>query len=86
MKLTTCHVSPRMLANTMSKVSAATLCTALFKRGFRNVYIQGISRLTTPSGGNLVGPAFTMRSIPAREVLISSRARKSSSDISPLIK
>ena len=48
-------------------VSTATLCTALFKRGFRNVYIQGISRLTTPTGGNLVGPAFTMRSIPARE-------------------
>jgi regulator of RNase E activity RraA len=48
-------------------VSTATLCTALFKRGLRNVYIQGISRLTTPSGGNLVGPAFTMRSIPARE-------------------
>ena len=48
-------------------VSTATLCTALFKRGLRNVYIQGISRLTTPSGGNLVGSAFTMRSIPARE-------------------
>ena len=48
-------------------VSTATLCTQLFKRGFRNVYIQGIKRLTNPSGGNLVGPAFTMRSIPARE-------------------
>ena len=53
----------------LGKVSTATLCTALFKRGLRNVYIQGISRLTTPSGGNLVGPAFTMRSIPAREDL-----------------
>jgi regulator of RNase E activity RraA len=50
-------------------VSTATLCTQLFKRGFRNVYLQGVSRLTTPSGGNLVGPAFTMRSIPAREDL-----------------
>jgi len=50
-------------------VSTATLCTQLFKRGFRNVYIQGIRRITTPSGGNLVGPAFTMRSIPAREDL-----------------
>lgn len=48
-------------------VSVATLCTQLFKRGFRNVFIQGVSRLTTPSGGNLVGPAFTMRNIPARE-------------------
>jgi regulator of RNase E activity RraA len=53
----------------LGKVSTATLCTALFKRGFRNVYIQGISRLTQPSTGNLVGQAFTMRSIPAREDL-----------------
>jgi regulator of RNase E activity RraA len=50
-------------------VSVATLCTQLFKRGFRNVYLQGVGRLTKPSGGNLVGPAFTMRNIPAREDL-----------------
>lgn len=48
-------------------VSVATLCTQLFKRGFRNVYVQGIGRLTDPSGGNLVGPAYTIRNIPARE-------------------
>jgi regulator of RNase E activity RraA len=53
----------------LSRVSVATLCTQMFKRGFRNVFIQGIRRLTTPSGGNLVGPAFTMRNIPAREDL-----------------
>ena len=50
-------------------VSVATLCTQLFKRGLRNVYLQGVGRLTTPRGGNLVGPAFTMRNIPAREDL-----------------
>lgn len=48
-------------------VSVATLCTQLFKRGFRNVFLQGVGRLTTPTGGNLVGPAYTMRNIPARE-------------------
>jgi len=48
-------------------VSTATLCTQLFKRGLRNVFLQGISRLTRPSGGNLAGPAYTMRNIPARE-------------------
>jgi regulator of RNase E activity RraA len=53
----------------LRRVSTATLCTQLFKRGFRNVFLQGIGRLTTPSGGNLVGPAFTMRNIPAREDL-----------------
>ena len=53
----------------LRRVSVATLCTQLFKRGLRNVYIQGIGRLTKPSIGNLVGPAFTMRNIPAREDL-----------------
>jgi regulator of RNase E activity RraA len=64
--------APSMKPETLEKlrrVSAATLCTQLFKRGFRNVFIQGIVRLTDPSGGNLVGPAFTMRNIPSREDL-----------------
>ena len=59
-------------ATTLSRlrqVSTATLCTQLFKRGFRNVAIQGVRRLAQSSQGNLVGPAFTMRSIPAREDL-----------------
>ena len=53
----------------LRRISVATLCTQLFKRGFRNIYMQGVARLTTPSGGNLVGPAYTMRNIPAREDL-----------------
>jgi regulator of RNase E activity RraA len=53
----------------LREASTATLCTQLFKRGFRNVYMQGVSRLTNPAGGNLVGPAFTMRNIPSREDL-----------------
>lgn len=60
------ELSPTTLS-LLLHVSVATLCTQLFKRGFRNVYIQGIARLTDPSAGNLVGPAFTMRNIPARE-------------------
>jgi regulator of RNase E activity RraA len=61
-------MNPDTLAR-LKTVSVATLCTQLFKRGFRNVYIQGVARMTRPSGGNMVGPAFTMRSIPAREDL-----------------
>ncbi len=61
-------MNPETLAR-LKKVSVATLCTQLFKRGFRNVYIQGVARMTRPTGGNMVGPAFTMRSIPAREDL-----------------
>ena len=63
---TTMH--PDTLAH-LKKISVATLCTQLFKRGLRNVYIQGIARLTEPAGGNMVGPAYTMRNIPAREDL-----------------
>ncbi|HET7097806.1 MAG TPA: ribonuclease activity regulator RraA [Casimicrobiaceae bacterium] len=61
-------VKPETLEK-LRRVSVATLCTQLFKRGFRNVFIQGIARLTEPSGGNMVGPAFTMRNIPSREDL-----------------
>jgi len=53
----------------LHQVSTATLCTQLFKRGLRNVCIQGVARLTKPSRGNLVGPAFTLRNIPSREDL-----------------
>lgn len=49
-------------------VSTATLCTALFKRGYRNQYIQGVLPLNTGLG-TMVGEAFTLRYIPAREDL-----------------
>ncbi|MGF6757789.1 ribonuclease activity regulator RraA [Paraburkholderia sp. GAS42] len=50
-------------------VSTATLTTQLFKHGLRNVFVQGIVPLVKPALGapNLVGPAFTLRNIPARE-------------------
>ena len=49
-------------------VSTATLTTVLFKRGFRNCYIQGI-QLINPDAPRMVGPAYTLRYIPAREDL-----------------
>ncbi len=49
-------------------VSVATLSTALFKRGLRNQTIQDV-RPVGPRGRNMVGPAFTLRYIPAREDL-----------------
>ena len=47
-------------------VSTATLTTQLFKRGLRNAFMQGVRPLGR-YGANLVGPAFTLRNIPARE-------------------
>jgi regulator of RNase E activity RraA len=52
----------------LKTVSTATICTALFKRGFRNQFIQDVHPLN-PSAGPMVGEAFTLRYIPAREDL-----------------
>src|SRR6187401_579189 len=65
--MTTTTLAPDTLEK-LRNVSTATLTTQLFKRGLRNVFIQGVSRLTHVEG-NLVGPAFTVRNIPAREDL-----------------
>ena len=51
-------------------VSTATLTTQLFKRGLRNAFMQGVRPLGRYDG-NLGGPAFTLRNIPAREDLDS---------------
>ncbi|TRW98697.1 ribonuclease activity regulator RraA [Paracoccus sp. M683] len=47
-------------------VSVATLCSVMFKRGLRNQVIQGVHPVGW-KGRNMVGPAFTLRYIPARE-------------------
>lgn len=47
-------------------VSTATLTTALFKRGYRSQFIQDVRPLNR-TRGNMVGEAFTLRYIPARE-------------------
>ncbi|MGO4127933.1 ribonuclease activity regulator RraA [Inquilinus sp. YAF38] len=52
----------------LKTVSTATLTTALFKRGLRNQFIQDVHPLN-PSGAPMVGEAFTLRYIPAREDL-----------------
>lgn len=48
-------------------ISTATLTTAMFKRGFKNIFFQGPQRLR--AGANMVGVAYTLRYIPAREDL-----------------
>lgn len=52
----------------LKTVSTATLCTALYKRGLRNQFIQDVRPLN-PNLENMVGEAFTLRYIPAREDL-----------------
>ena len=61
-----------MLSNELKKIfsnaSVATICTALFKKGLRNQFIQGVSPLNSKLP-NMVGLAYTVRYIPAREDL-----------------
>jgi regulator of RNase E activity RraA len=52
----------------LRRVSTATITTVLLKKGLRNVWIRG-SRPLRPGQERLVGPAFTLRFVPAREDL-----------------
>lgn len=52
------------------QISTATLSTCLFKRGFRNLCLQNVFPLKKGKG-NMVGEAYTLRYIPAREDLNS---------------
>ena len=50
----------------LKKISTASIATALFKRGLRNQFIQGVVPVS-PKAETMVGQAFTLRYIPARE-------------------
>ncbi|MBS3651773.1 ribonuclease activity regulator RraA [Pseudaminobacter sp. 19-2017] len=50
----------------LKMISTASIATALFKRGLRNQYIQGVVPVS-PKTETMVGQAFTLRYIPARE-------------------
>jgi len=52
----------------LSTISTATLTTVLLKKGLRNVWLRGAMPLQAGQG-RLVGPAFTLRFVPAREDL-----------------
>jgi regulator of RNase E activity RraA len=56
------------VAETLSAVSTATITTILLKKGLRNVWMRG-TRPLTAGQPRLVGPAFTLRFVPAREDL-----------------
>ena len=53
---------------TLSTISTATLTTVLLKKGLRNVWLRG-TRPLRAGQPRLVGPAFTLRFVPAREDL-----------------
>jgi regulator of RNase E activity RraA len=54
----------------LAQVGSANVANVLLGRGFRNVMMPGVAPLTTDQP-QLVGPAYTLRFIPAREDLDS---------------
>ncbi|MGI9321787.1 MAG: ribonuclease activity regulator RraA [Thiogranum sp.] len=52
----------------LENTSSASIATMLYKRGLRNQFVQGVSRLN-PARKRMVGPVYTLRYIPAREDL-----------------
>lgn len=56
------------IVEVLSKVTTATLTTILLKKGLRNVWLRGTKPLR-PGQPRLVGRAFTLRFVPAREDL-----------------
>ena len=57
-----------MTVATLSRVTTATITTILLKKGLRNVWMRG-TRPLSPGHARIVGPAFTLRFVPAREDL-----------------
>jgi regulator of RNase E activity RraA len=58
----------RTLVETLRTVSTATLTTVLLKKGLRKVWMRGTKPIR-PGQPRLVGRAFTLRFVPAREDL-----------------
>jgi regulator of RNase E activity RraA len=52
----------------LRKISTASIATCLFKKGLRNQFIQNVTPLSKMKS-NMVGRAYTLRYIPAREDL-----------------
>jgi regulator of RNase E activity RraA len=56
-------------ANALRLISTATLTTVLLKKGIRRCWMKGPRPLFNAAGERLVGRAFTLRFVPAREDL-----------------
>ena len=56
------------IVKTLSKVTTATITTVLLKKGLRNIWMRGTMPLKAGQP-RLVGRAFTLRFVPAREDL-----------------
>src|SRR4051812_40420316 len=58
----------REVISILEKVTTATITTLMIKKGLRNIWMRG-TRPLEPGQPRLVGKAFTLRFVPAREDL-----------------
>jgi len=63
----------RAILEQLRQVTTATITTMLLKKGIRRCWMHGPKPLV-PSGERLVGPAFTLRFVPAREDLATAES------------
>ncbi len=62
------HEIDQELRATLALCSAASISTQLIKRGLRNVAVRGVAPVRADAPP-MIGPAFTLRYVPAREDL-----------------
>src|SRR6266581_1012549 len=68
------------LIATLRSVSTATVTTILLKKGVRRTWMQGPKPLQA-GYDRIVGPAFTLRFVPAREDLATPRVERGLEDM-----
>jgi regulator of RNase E activity RraA len=66
----------KKLINTLKTVTTGTLTTVMLKRGIRTTWMRGTQPYSA-TAKRVVGPAFTLRFVPAREDLATPAAWKS---------
>ena len=57
------------IAAALDRASTATITTVLLKKGVRRTWMRGPMPLASAAGKRVIGPAFTLRFVPAREDL-----------------
>jgi regulator of RNase E activity RraA len=70
------------LLETLKTVSTNSIATVLLKKGVRNIWVRG-PRPLSPAQARAVGPAFTLRFIPARDDVIGAKVTRDAVELMP---
>jgi regulator of RNase E activity RraA len=68
--------------NSLKNVSTNSTATVLLKKGVRNIWVRG-PRPLNPAQGRAVGPAFTLRFIPARDDVQDAKVTRDAVELMP---